>query len=42
MKLFFSSGTAAFKAGLILLKIKDNDGILIPQFVCDVLIQTLK
>jgi hypothetical protein len=42
MKLFFSSGTAAFKAGLILLNIKDNDGILIPQLVCDVLIQPLK
>jgi len=42
MKLFFSSGTAAFKAGLILLNIKSNDEILIPQFVCDVLIQPLK
>ena len=42
MNFLFSHGRTAFKYGLIYLGIKKNDKILIPEYICDVLLDPLK
>jgi len=41
MKFFFSHGRTAFKYGLIYLDIKKNDKIMLPEYICDVLLDPL-
>lgn len=42
MKFFYSHGRTAFKYGLKYLKLKKNDSILIPEYICDVVLEPLK
>ncbi len=42
MKFYYSHGRTAFKYGLINLGIKKNDQILMPEYLCDVLIDPLE
>ena len=42
MKFYYSHGRTAFKYGLIKLGIKKNDEILMPEYLCDVLIDPLE
>ena len=42
MKFYYSHGRTAFKMGLQYLKIKKNDKILMPDYICDVLLDPLK
>lgn len=38
-ELFFNNGRSALKAGLILLDIKEKDEVMIPEFICDSVLQ---
>ena len=42
MKFYFSHGRTAFKYGLIYLGLKKNDTIMMPEYLCDVLIDPIK
>tara|TARA_B100001057_G_scaffold492376_1_gene584657 strand:- start:201 stop:1190 length:990 start_codon:yes stop_codon:yes gene_type:complete len=42
MNFLFSHGRTAFKYGLIYLGIKKNDKIMLPEYICDVLLDPLK
>ena len=42
MNFFFSHGRTAFKYGLKNLNIKKNDSIMLPEYICDVLLDPLK
>ena len=41
MNFYFSHGRTAFKYGLKYLKLKKNDKILLPEYICDVLLDPL-
>ncbi len=42
MKFYYSHGRTAFKAGLSFLGLKKKDQILLPEYLCDVLLDPLK
>ena len=42
MNYLFSHGRTAFKYGLIYLGLKKNDKIMLPEYICDILIDPLK
>tara|TARA_Y100000992_G_scaffold28697_1_gene16035 strand:- start:76 stop:1062 length:987 start_codon:yes stop_codon:yes gene_type:complete len=42
MNLLFSHGRTAFKYGLIYLGLKKNDKIMLPEYICDVLLDPLE
>ena len=41
-KLFFNNGRSALKAGLKILNLKKKDEVLVPEFICDSVIQPFK
>jgi hypothetical protein len=41
MNFYYSHGRTAFKMGLQYLKLKKNEKILMPNYICDVLLETL-
>ena len=41
MNFYYSHGRTAFKMGLRYLKLKKNDKILMPNYICDVLLDPL-
>ena len=42
MNFLFSHGRTAFKYGLIYLGLKKNDKIMLPEYICDILLDPLK
>lgn len=42
MNFFFSHGRTAFKYGLKSLNLKKNDSVMLPEYICDVLLDPLK
>ena len=42
MNYLFSHGRIAFKYGLMHLGLKKNDGIMLPEYICDILLDPLK
>lgn len=42
MDLFFSHGRIAFKYGLMQLGLTKNDKIMLPEYICDILLDPLK